>query len=90
MSDIKYTFTEGAMWEGIPWSININELCNGTLSKPCKHCHSYKEVVHTGYNGCIYTNPEWICPKVIEVYNEGGHCSTGLCLDCLLEAVGKL
>jgi hypothetical protein len=31
-----------------------------------------------------------ICPRVVIAFNEGGENSTGVCLDCILEAAAQL
>lgn len=33
---------------------------------------------------------KWTVPRVVVAWNEGGPCSTGICLDCILEAAAKL
>ena len=38
------------------------------------------------FNKILYAD----CPRVIEAYNEGGQCSTGVCLDCILDAIKLL
>jgi len=90
MSEKFYTFTEGVMWENNPWIITIDTVCDSFGGKPCRHCHSHKTITHTRYDRRTYTTEEWICPRVITVHNEGGCNSTGLCLDCVLEAVKEL
>ena len=76
---MKYKFKEGCMWEGGPFIIETNYECSeyggGNM---CKHCHSKRnkkdsEIV-------------WTCPRVVIAENEGGFNSTGVCLDCIIEA----
>lgn len=33
---------------------------------------------------------QFLIPRVVVAYNEGGYCTTGVCLDCILESVEKL
>lgn len=81
------TFNEGVMWEDNPFQVRINDECNENSGSPCKHCHSHQEKTHKNTFGVTYIEKTWICPVVIVVTNEGGYNSTGLCLDCLLDAV---
>lgn len=71
------TFNEGVMWEANPWTIALNYTCSGYGGSPCRHCHSHKQVGKEKFR---------ICPRIIIVKNEGGCNSTGLCLDCVLDA----
>lgn len=78
----KFLFYEGCMWEGGEWRIDIDVVCSSWGGgKPCKHCHS---TISDANRKPQFTT--WVCPRVVICYNEGGHNSTGLCLDCLLEA----
>jgi hypothetical protein len=78
----KHVFQDGAMWEDGPWFIHEGEECskNGG-GAPCKHCHSERVITHE-----CYTETVWTCPRVVVATNEAGHNSTGVCLDCILEA----
>ena len=83
------TYAEGGMWEGSRWRMVFNVKCDGdgTRNGPCRHCHSIREVEHTNQYGGKWTEREWICPRVVEADNEGGCASTGVCADCIHEAV---
>jgi len=73
-------FEEGAMWERGPWEISFNTKCSRLDGgKPCKHCYSTEALCGE--------REAWICPRVVIGNNEGGLNSTGICLDCILEAV---
>ncbi len=52
---------------------------------PCPHCSDYSEE-ECDIDDRLIIDRFWICPSVIIVRNEGGYSSTGLCLQCLLEA----
>src|SRR3990167_5899363 len=81
------TFNDGCMWEGGDWEISLNHECsNEGGGIPCKHCYG-EEVKHrvSAYNSG-YTEKIWICPSVVIAKNEGGYNSTGVCLQCILEA----
>lgn len=70
----------GCLWEGPDFQIKKELEVDSEYS--CKHCHTHKEVfVHTNW-----TDKICICPRVVIAYNEAGHASTGICLDCVLEA----
>lgn len=87
MSGKIYTFNEGVMWENNPWFILIDQECSDLGGKPCRHCHSHNVVIHTRYDNRTWEEKKWICSRVVQVFNEGGCNTTGLCLDCLLEAI---
>jgi hypothetical protein len=78
---MKHTYETGGMWEESAFTISVDHPCQesigGSTIKPCKHCHSEKK--EGGYL-------HWICPKVVIAVNEGGYNSTGVCVDCILEA----
>jgi hypothetical protein len=83
-------FHEGVMWEDNPFSIEINYTCSDRNDKPpCKHCFDYRDEVYTSCN-VSYTRKVWTNPMVVIVENEGGCNSTGLCVQCLLEAVEEM
>jgi hypothetical protein len=87
-------FPIGGMWEFPEWSVLFNYVCYETFGvKPCKHCTRHSvEIVPTYGSGVrsAYTRFNWVCPRVIHVKNEGGYDSTGVCLDCVFEAKGKI
>ena len=87
---LTFSFNEGVMWGDNPFEIKTNESCSAYGGEHCKHCHSHKEILHERSDKSTYTEDVWVCPVVVVVTNEGGCNSTGLCLDCLLEAVKKL
>jgi len=85
---VKHTFDEGVMWEDNPFEILVDLQCSEYGGSPCRHCHSFVERKdRTRYDNSEFKERRWICPLVVEVTNEGGHNTTGLCVDCLLEAV---
>ncbi len=87
MSREKKKFTEGCMWED-GWEVWFDQEIRYT--EPCKHCHSDHIKTSTRHDGSTYETRVFICPRVIIAFNEGGHDSTGICLDCILEAVKTL
>lgn len=86
----KFEFDNGCMWEGDPWKILIDFECSGYSGRPCKHCHSIHDKIHTRRDESQYVEKTWICPRVVFALNEGGHNSTGVCLDCILEAAAVI
>lgn len=85
-------FKEGGMWEFNDWKVVINCECSESGGiVPCKHCHSERIKEHKQDDGSIWLKEKvWICPYVVVVHNESGFNSTGICLDCILEAVEKI
>lgn len=87
-----HTFTEGCMWEGGSWHIDVNH--EGSAhggGEPCKHCRDIHDKVHTrSWEDSTWTERVWTIPRVVIAFNEGGYNSTGVCLDCILEAAGRL
>ena len=70
--DIK--LTEGSMWDEPYWGIRKNVKLDLPYYHPCRHCTKESDVNFT-------------CPIVIIAYNEAGFCSTGVCAECIMEAV---
>ena len=78
----KFIFEDGCMWEGGDWKIVTDYECSewgGGL--PCKHC--YGEEIKA-------SERIWFCPSVVIATNEGGYNSTGICLQCIIEAAATL
>lgn len=79
---MEHKFKDGCMWEGGGFSINTDYECSEMGGgKMCQHCHSKETKDKTTV---------WICPKVVIASNEGGYNSTGVCLDCIIEAAQSL
>lgn len=89
-------FNEGGMWENPCFEIKINvDISRRDGSKPCRHCVNPRDEPPEYY----MTGPEavkgrqlnigakiWECPRVVVAENECGYNSTGVCLDCIIEA----
>ena len=83
----EYVFKDGCMWDGGDWKIVTNYECSKLFGGlPCKHCHDERDIQTEDVLGGTFTERVWICPSVITAENEGGHNSTGVCLQCVLEA----
>jgi hypothetical protein len=79
------------MWEAGPWLVEEDYECSSQGGgAPCRHCHSERDVINKRHDKSTYTTREWICPRVVIAYNEAGHNSTGVCLDCIAEAANIL
>lgn len=84
-------FHEGGMWDEAGWEVRLNVECDDSYGgiKPCKHCLDIKMVAHENSEKSFsWTQMEWICPRVVVARNEGGCATTGVCMDCIVEASG--
>ena len=72
---MNYEFKEGCLWDENPWYIQERRL-DSHYHQACKHCTWEDERYFT-------------CIAVI-ADNEGGHNSTGVCLQCILEAAKSI
>jgi len=91
ISDSEYRFDVGCMWEGGPWTIELNCECSEYGGEPCEHCQDVHVKTHVRHHDkSEYIEKVWTCPRVVVATNEGGHDSTGVCLDCILEAAEEL
>jgi hypothetical protein len=81
-------FDIGGMWEFRAWSIELDvEIEDDTL--PCPHCRQTYEEPRKNWDTAIaprLPKHKWVCPRVVVAMNEGGHGSTGVCLDCIVAA----
>ena len=98
---MKHTFKSGGVWEDKEWSIETNyeQQLYEHDNIPCKHCgpsYTKKNLTHvyeleTGkYSEYYKTETYYRIPAVVIGVNEGGYNSTGICLDCILEAAAGL
>lgn len=71
-------FKEGAMWDEPAWTIAYDKECYSSRGGPCKHCKEVRKLENS-------TVVVWTCPRVAIGFNESGYCSTGLCVDCIIE-----
>lgn len=82
-----FKFEIGGMWEETNWEIIFDEKVQYN-SNPCKHCGPIiKEIHNRLIDDSTYENSYFICPRVIVSVNEGGSDSTGICADCVYEAL---
>ncbi len=68
-------FPEGGIWDNGVWSIQFDRNAGPPYLELCRHCRPVDG-----------RKQSHVCPKVVVAQNEGGHNSTGVCLDCILEA----
>lgn len=80
-----YQSIEGALWEEYSWEIRFDVVGEIEYLRPCKHCSEVWEEKQT-----IFSVKMTKCPRVIVAWNEGKCNSTGVCLDCILEAIEKI
>lgn len=82
-----HKFENGSMWEGGGFSIHTDYECSELGGgEMCPHCHSKTTKTNVRYDKTTWNEITWICPQVVVAFNEGGHNSTGICLDCIIEA----
>ena len=89
----KVKFEIGGMWEEQEWEIFVNHECQSMGGgEPCKHCSSPKRRKwgENAWDKSPLYDTFWICPRVVVGINEGGYSSTGICLDCIIEAATTL
>lgn len=79
-SDMALVYETGGVWEEREWKILINYKASKLHDKgPCSHC---KHIIRG-----VGDEPEkWIIPRVVTAQNQSQFDSTGVCLDCILEA----
>jgi hypothetical protein len=70
-------FNEGGIWEFSEWEIQLDRELESKYYNKCKHCIDID-------------NNKFRCPRIVVGTNEAGYNSTGICLDCILEAVKKM
>lgn len=89
-----YTWPTGSIWEAYAsnssFEIHIERDCNSFLGFPCKHCHSFSAKEPQSNDPIGWSRLHWKCPRVVVAFNDGGHATTGVCLDCLLEACKEI
>lgn len=87
----KRCFPSGGAWESSCWHVQINAVISGYDGRdPCRHCGQSFRVSNRRSDGEVYTLKHWVCPRVVVAFNEGGYSTTGVCLDCILEAAKTL
>lgn len=64
----------------------VESVSFSRAKKWCKHCVPPETVVHTRSDGSTWENLEGKSPIVVVAYNEAGHNSTAVCLECIIEA----
>ncbi len=72
----------GGVWEFAEWVLDrqVKVTFYGKYSDewPCRHVQHFR-----GNMG----RPTWTVPLVAVGFNEGGYCSTGICAECVADAV---
>jgi len=89
----------GGLWEEDRWELRMNVEVrtrttreNDKVTPSCPHCGPIQERVHVRAwdGGSTWSEFYCICPRVIVAINEGGYNSTGICADCVFEALKGL
>lgn len=76
------SITIGGMWELPGWDVRLD--CHTSIE--CPHGIEIFEGHPRWDDGIFEEVPrQWIVPRVVEAFNEGGSCSTGICIDCILD-----
>ena len=85
-----YSVDIGCMWDGNPWDIALRVKLKGEDPK-CRHCVDTGEETRIRFwDKSTIVEQTWVCPRVVIATNQGGHDTTGVCLDCILDAVKAL
>ncbi len=87
----------GGQWEGDSWEVQFNvHMQENEPFELCPHAIRLERIdprfnVRTSSDGRDLTwKIQWIIPRIAVAYNEGGHCSTGICIDCIADALPKI
>ncbi len=81
MKNQEHIFPTGGL-EIAAFEITTDSSAWGGKQLICPHAHSVEvDTVHDDY-----TTYQWIVPRVLVVYNQGGYAKAKCCLDCILEA----
>lgn len=83
-------FLIGGMWEDYEWEIHFNEPVTHADKRSYPHCKEPFIYRRKRSDGSHFDTVIAICPRVIVARNEGGYNTTGVCLDCVLEATKGL
>ncbi len=90
----------GGLWEDdeitIEFDVPVSRLVGGSIyarlgrdfGAPCPHAMSVsREPAKDGGRDC--EQESWTVPRVVVAHNEAGHASTGVCCDCLADALAS-
>jgi len=91
MSTDPVKFEVGGVWETPDFEIRFDNKCS-SLTHECPCPHAYDFSIRTGktHAGREWTDRQWFVPRALVAFNEGGFCSTGICVDCALAAIKSL
>ena len=84
--------TEGVMFGNDTWNIDIGMIYSSIDGgSPCKHCHSIQVTEPFVLDNIPFKgNTTWVCPYVVVGYAVCEDNSVGICLECIMDAEGKL
>jgi len=80
---MEFTFKKGGVWDEEKWKIKINHIEKASSFTGCNHCINI-------ITGMTQFEKIWVVPRVVVADNDDGLNSTGICLDCILEAAEYL
>jgi hypothetical protein len=81
----------GGLWESYDFDLQLNRDVNWTHGRPrCRHASGLRPV--HGYDGPFSRQVQWVTtiPHVVVMWNEGGFATTGVCAECVAEALEGL
>jgi hypothetical protein len=87
---VKHEFKIGGMWECPDWHIELDHTTSGVEADMCPHCRDLRNEPFQRSDGTAVDWWVFTCPRVVVAFNEGGYCTTGVCLDCILDAAKGL
>lgn len=79
----------GGMWEELCYEVYHDCPVSEVEDNRCPHLGEKYIVRSTRRDGSTFDRIHANCPRVVVVMNEGGFNSTGVCLDCILDALGR-
>jgi hypothetical protein len=75
----RWDVPKGGVWADGHYAADWSEF-------PCPHCFDIKEL--PPYRPDFHPDEKrrgWTVPRVVVMWNEAGHATTGVCLDCILD-----
>ena len=88
----------GGLWESSEWELLFDkeiDITSHNGPKPntpereyvCPHASQPVSQAHRRGDGSVWLSWSIVVPRVVQQWNEGGYCTTGVCADCVLEAL---
>jgi hypothetical protein len=82
---------EGCIWEGPGWEIHLDHYSQEDTTYPCRHA-IYLDPGDKRWVGPREDDSprQFLTPRIAMAHNEGGFSGTGICIDCIIDAVANL